>query len=122
MSLDEFSVLTFYNIIFKSHQLSELALCKSTWGRPGVHGGGVYVMVNVIYMSGKFQVGYSIRFEDCTSDTTILKYMTDGMLLREFLGEPDLASYRLVEIADVLVYSLLLLCCLCPRFAFSWSI
>ena len=42
------------------------------------------------------QVGYSIRFEDCTSDKTFLKYMTDGMLLREFLGEPDLASYRQV--------------------------
>ncbi len=40
------------------------------------------------------QVGYSIRFEDCTSDKTVVKYMTDGMLLREFLGEPDLASYR----------------------------
>ena len=39
------------------------------------------------------QVGYSIRFEDCTSDRTLIKYMTDGMLLREFLGEPDLASY-----------------------------
>jgi len=42
------------------------------------------------------EVGYSIRFEDCTSDKTVLKYMTDGMLLREFLGEPDLASYRWV--------------------------
>jgi pre-mRNA-splicing factor ATP-dependent RNA helicase DHX16 len=40
------------------------------------------------------EVGYSIRFEDCTSDKTVLKYMTDGMLLRELLGEPDLASYR----------------------------
>ena len=40
-----------------------------------------------------WQVGYSIRFEDCTSDRTVIKYMTDGMLLREFLGEPDLASY-----------------------------
>jgi pre-mRNA-splicing factor ATP-dependent RNA helicase DHX16 len=38
-------------------------------------------------------VGYAIRFEDCTSERTVLKYMTDGMLLREFLGEPDLASY-----------------------------
>ena len=35
------------------------------------------------------QVGYSIRFEDCTSERTVLKYMTDGMLLREFLTEPD---------------------------------
>ena len=40
------------------------------------------------------EVGYSIRFEDCTSDRTVVKYMTDGMLLREFLGEPDLATYR----------------------------
>lgn len=28
------------------------------------------------------EVGYSIRFEDCTSPSTQLKYMTDGMLLR----------------------------------------
>ena len=40
------------------------------------------------------EVGYSIRFEDCTSERTIIKYMTDGMLLREFLSEPDLSSYR----------------------------
>ena len=31
------------------------------------------------------EVGYSIRFEDKTSHKTILKYMTDGMLLREYL-------------------------------------
>ena len=43
------------------------------------------------------EVGYSIRFEDCTSERTKLKYMTDGMLLREFLGEPDLAGYRYVS-------------------------
>ncbi|ODM87752.1 Pre-mRNA-splicing factor ATP-dependent RNA helicase DHX15 [Orchesella cincta] len=36
------------------------------------------------------QVGYSIRFEDCSSSATILKYMTDGMLLRE--GMTDLLS------------------------------
>ena len=40
------------------------------------------------------EVGYSIRFEDCTSERTNIKYMTDGMLLREFLTEPDLKSYR----------------------------
>ena len=28
------------------------------------------------------EVGYSIRFEDLTSKKTVLKYMTDGMLLR----------------------------------------
>ncbi|KAF5360989.1 hypothetical protein D9756_004819 [Leucocoprinus leucothites] len=47
-----------------------------------------------------YEVGYSIRFEDCTSDKTILKYMTDGMLLREFLTEPDLASYSVLIIDE----------------------
>jgi pre-mRNA-splicing factor ATP-dependent RNA helicase DHX16 len=46
------------------------------------------------------EVGYSIRFEDCTSDSTIIKYMTDGMLLREFLGEPDLGSYSVMIIDE----------------------
>jgi pre-mRNA-splicing factor ATP-dependent RNA helicase DHX38/PRP16 len=34
------------------------------------------------------EVGYSIRFEDCTSDKTRIKYMTDGVLLRETLNNP----------------------------------
>ncbi|CAG5096806.1 Oidioi.mRNA.OKI2018_I69.XSR.g14789.t1.cds [Oikopleura dioica] len=46
------------------------------------------------------EVGYSIRFEDCTSDRTVLKYMTDGMLLREFLNEPDLASYSVIIVDE----------------------
>uniref|UniRef100_A0A7M6DPX2 RNA helicase n=2 Tax=Clytia hemisphaerica TaxID=252671 RepID=A0A7M6DPX2_9CNID len=45
-------------------------------------------------------VGYSIRFEDCSSEKTIVKYMTDGMLLREFLGEPDLESYSVMIIDE----------------------
>lgn len=46
------------------------------------------------------EVGYSIRFEDCTSEKTILKYMTDGMLLREFMTEPDLAGYSALMIDE----------------------
>ncbi|KAJ3302191.1 hypothetical protein HDV03_005249 [Kappamyces sp. JEL0829] len=46
------------------------------------------------------EVGYSIRFEDCTSEKTQLKYMTDGMLLREFLTEPDLQSYSCLIIDE----------------------
>uniref|UniRef100_A0A8C0G8A6 Activating signal cointegrator 1 complex subunit 3 n=1 Tax=Chelonoidis abingdonii TaxID=106734 RepID=A0A8C0G8A6_CHEAB len=46
------------------------------------------------------EVGYSIRFEDCTSERTLLKYMTDGMLLREFLTEPDLSSYSVIIIDE----------------------
>jgi ATP-dependent RNA helicase DHX8/PRP22 len=39
------------------------------------------------------QVGYSIRFDDCTSPETIIKYMTDGMLMREYLADNDLRRY-----------------------------
>lgn len=46
------------------------------------------------------EVGYSIRFEDCTTDKTVVKYMTDGMLLREFMTEPDLASYSCMIIDE----------------------
>jgi pre-mRNA-splicing factor ATP-dependent RNA helicase DHX16 len=46
------------------------------------------------------EVGYSIRFEDCTSDKTVIKYMTDGMLLREFLTEPDLGGYSCMMIDE----------------------
>ena len=42
------------------------------------------------------EVGYSIRFEDCTSDKTLIKYMTDGILLRESLREPDLDHYSAI--------------------------
>jgi pre-mRNA-splicing factor ATP-dependent RNA helicase DHX16 len=46
------------------------------------------------------EVGYSIRFEDCTTEKTELKYMTDGMLLREFLTEPDLGGYSCLIIDE----------------------
>ncbi|KAI1808991.1 P-loop containing nucleoside triphosphate hydrolase protein [Daldinia bambusicola] len=54
----------------------------------------------VAAMSVGNEVGYSIRFEDATSDKTILKYMTDGMLLREFMTEPDLAGYSALMIDE----------------------
>ncbi|CAB0030634.1 unnamed protein product [Trichogramma brassicae] len=46
------------------------------------------------------EVGYAIRFEDCTSHRTRIKYMTDGTLHREFLSEPDLASYSVMIIDE----------------------
>ncbi|GBC07721.1 hypothetical protein RclHR1_07650008 [Rhizophagus clarus] len=42
------------------------------------------------------EVGYTIRFEDCTSPSTKIKYMTDGMLLRECLLDPDLNQYSVI--------------------------
>jgi ATP-dependent RNA helicase DHX8/PRP22 len=41
-------------------------------------------------------VGYSIRFEDCTSEETVIKYMTDGMLMREFLMDGELKRYSVI--------------------------
>ena len=45
-------------------------------------------------------VGYSVRFENKTNERTKIKYLTDGMLLREFLTEPDLASYSVMIIDE----------------------
>lgn len=41
-------------------------------------------------------VGYAIRFEDCTSAATKIKYMTDGVLLRESLNSGDLDKYSAI--------------------------
>nr|SZF06472.1 putative pre-mRNA-splicing factor ATP-dependent RNA helicase PRP1 [Psoroptes ovis] len=42
------------------------------------------------------EVGFSIRFEDCCSPRTILKYCTDGMLLREAMSDPLLEAYSII--------------------------
>lgn len=42
------------------------------------------------------EVGYSIRFEDKTSPKTLLKYMTDGMLLREAMHDHNLSRYSCI--------------------------
>jgi len=47
------------------------------------------------------QVGYNIRFEDCVSKLTLLKYMTDGMLLREVMTDPYLDKYSVIIIDEV---------------------
>lgn len=46
------------------------------------------------------EVGYTIRFEDCTSSETLIKYMTDGMLLRECLMDLDLKSYSVIMLDE----------------------
>jgi pre-mRNA-splicing factor ATP-dependent RNA helicase DHX15/PRP43 len=42
------------------------------------------------------EVGYSIRFEDMTGPKTILKYLTDGMLLREAMNDHNLNRYSTI--------------------------
>jgi pre-mRNA-splicing factor ATP-dependent RNA helicase DHX15/PRP43 len=46
------------------------------------------------------EVGYSIRFEDKTSSKTILKYMTDGMLLREAMHDHNLSRYSTIMLDE----------------------
>ncbi len=42
------------------------------------------------------EVGYNIRFENNSGPKTILKYMTDGMLLREAMEDHDLTRYSCI--------------------------
>eukprot|EP00898_Chlorokybus_atmophyticus_P003156 jgi/Chlat1/3841/Chrsp26S04064 len=42
------------------------------------------------------EVGYSIRFEDVSGPKTVLKYLTDGMLLREAMADPLLERYSVI--------------------------
>lgn len=46
------------------------------------------------------EVGYTIRFEDCTTNETMIKYMTDGMLLREALIDPEMKSYSCIMLDE----------------------
>ncbi|KAK1771543.1 P-loop containing nucleoside triphosphate hydrolase protein [Phialemonium atrogriseum] len=46
------------------------------------------------------EVGYTIRFEDCTGPSTQIKYMTDGMLEREILVDPDLKRYSVIMLDE----------------------
>ena len=64
-------------------------------------------------------VGYSIRFEDCTSKNCVIKYMTDGMLLREALLDDALSQYCLIMLDEAhertihtdVLFGLLKKCC-----------
>ena len=47
------------------------------------------------------EVGYSIRFEDCSGPRTVLKYMTDGMLLREAMSDPMLENYQVTFVSKI---------------------
>ncbi|KAK6459920.1 P-loop containing nucleoside triphosphate hydrolase protein [Scheffersomyces coipomensis] len=46
------------------------------------------------------EVGYSVRFDDKSSKDTVIKYLTDGMLLREFLTDSKLLKYSVIMIDE----------------------
>lgn len=45
-------------------------------------------------------VGYAVRFDDKTSARTVIKYMTDGVLLREAMADPLLTRYGVVVLDE----------------------
>lgn len=62
-----------------------------------IHHSHLYMFRQILlFVSIGEEIGYAIRFEDCTSDKTVIKYMTDGILLRESLREPDLDNYSAI--------------------------
>mmetsp|Transcript_1618 Transcript_1618/g.2807 ORF Transcript_1618/g.2807 Transcript_1618/m.2807 type:complete len:498 (-) Transcript_1618:1166-2659(-) len=42
------------------------------------------------------EIGYAIRFEDMTNQNTLVKFMTDGILLKELVGSPLLLKYAII--------------------------
>ncbi|KAJ7968665.1 putative ATP-dependent RNA helicase [Quillaja saponaria] len=47
------------------------------------------------------EVGYTIRFEDLTKpDVTVVKFLTDGVLLREMMDDPLLTKYSAIMIDE----------------------
>jgi ATP-dependent RNA helicase DHX8/PRP22 len=55
---------------------------------------------NIERRFGQGLVGYSVRFDDKTSKNTKIKYLTDGMLLREVLSDPELQRYGIVVLDE----------------------
>jgi pre-mRNA-splicing factor ATP-dependent RNA helicase DHX16 len=46
------------------------------------------------------EVGYTVRFEDKTGPDTKIKFMTDGLLLREIMTDPMLSNYSFIMLDE----------------------
>ena len=46
------------------------------------------------------EVGYTVRFDDCTASDTRIKYMTDGILIRECLSDKYLSKYGVIMLDE----------------------
>jgi HrpA-like RNA helicase len=47
------------------------------------------------------EVGYSVRFDNQSNPHTKIKFLTDGMLLREILADPRLSAYSVVVLDEI---------------------
>ncbi|CAI4231079.1 unnamed protein product [Auanema sp. JU1783] len=45
-------------------------------------------------------VGYTVRFDDLSDNETKIKFMTDGILLREFMADPLLSKYSIIMVDE----------------------
>ncbi|KAJ2932637.1 hypothetical protein H1R20_g4462, partial [Candolleomyces eurysporus] len=45
-------------------------------------------------------VGYAVRFDEKSTSDTRIKYMTDGMIVRELLSDPMLSRYSVVIVDE----------------------
>jgi HrpA-like RNA helicase len=45
-------------------------------------------------------VGYAVRFDEVSSPQTRIKYLTDGMIIRELLSDPLLSRYKVVIVDE----------------------
>ncbi len=59
-------------------------------------------------------VGYQVRFEVNAGPRTVIKYMTDGSLLRECINDPTLSRYSVLILDEAHVRSLETVCHLRP--------
>lgn len=46
------------------------------------------------------EVGYAVRFEACSSELTRIKFMTEGMLVREMMADPLLSKYSVIMLDE----------------------
>jgi ATP-dependent RNA helicase DHX8/PRP22 len=72
------------------------------------------------YTLGK-EIGWSIRFEDHTCPDTFIKYVTDGILVRECLADPNLTKYNIIILDEAHERSLYtdILFALCKQAVFN---
>ena len=46
------------------------------------------------------RVGYAIRFEECSSNATRIRFITDGLLVREIMDDPLLSKYTVIMLDE----------------------
>ncbi|RXG72925.1 putative ATP-dependent RNA helicase DHX35 [Armadillidium vulgare] len=95
----------------KSTQLPQYLL-ESNWGADGIIGISQPRRVACTNLSARVAeekdcilgelVGYCIRFDDCTTEgVTKIKYMTEGLLVREMMADPLLRMYSVIILDEV---------------------